>query len=1371
MAGALVAATLVAPISRAADAATDPGELSWTPVRSSDGALPTPTGGPQQTALLGGDLDNDGDADLVIGSRQGTDSVVWYRRTGENWTATTIETAGLSIEAGGAVHDVDADGFLDIVMGGDRQSNEIWWWKNPGPAGWDGPWSRFNAKSSGETKHHDLGFGDFDNDGRAELAYWNQGRSGTLNDLFIAQIPADPTATDDWPAERVLDAETLSEGLAVADVDRDGDDDLLAGGHIIDDAPDGSRTTVAVSTAEASWRWIATDLIEGGHLELVTASGDEVGGLAYYEWVDGTWVRHDLLDSSAVLDAAGEPLTSPWRHGHTLRAGDIDGDGHTDLFAAEMTLNDAPDARAVVLLGDGVGGFTVEAVSTGEDNHESILADLDGDGDLDIASKPFNKDTPALQLFLNSTTSPPAEPGPPEPAWARHQVGEREVRASWILHGDMNGDGRLDLVSGNAWHENPGSLSEPWVEHRFGAPLRDAQLVVDLDADGDLDVFGSSTLSAGVFSWARNDGLGNFTTLRNIDAGERDFLQGVTSVETAAGLELWLVYNDRQFGIHRIVVPPDPSATTWSIGVTTFPSQGEELEIVDVDRDGDLDVLQGHMWSRNDGVAGYTDIEFHTPTRCCFAGQPGPDDRLPDRIEARDMNGDGRLDVVATHEHDLTNSVAWFEQPADPADIWQEHLVFNGAFGLHSLDVADLDDDGDLDIVVGEHDATRNDDGRVIALVNTGGALGWDTHVVFDGEENHDGTRLADLDDDGDLDIYTIGWHHNRVVIHENLGFIGSPVPTTTSPPTTTPPTDPPTDPPTTQPPTDMPIGPWHDTTRRYRVEVEVSSPGVELTDHPAVLPIDLGAALAESHGTGTPDVRSFRVVEVDGAGELADPAVPFQFDHDPADPATVRGELVFMVSGTTSVDQVRRYQVFFDVESATTTDQASAVALVRTTSGVLDEDLDTVQIDTTTGTWFYDTNGGGFSSLLDVDGTDWIDYSAEPRAAGVFRGIPNLIAPLDGGLFHPGAGTATSTVVASGPLRTTIDAHVDGTRWHVRWNFYPEWTTAEVLGTDGRYWFQYEGVPGGALDEADVIRFGSGDEVGPFEAFETSLTAPGWMSAADTTIGRALVLVHLDHDDAIDSYRDQDDVMTVLAFGRTSTDATPRLSAADQRFAVGLIDEPTADGAARAAARYAAEPDVVVVRSVSFAEPDEPSDEPDTTSDVPVISPPTTIAAPALVPLRFTFGRFDAPSGWLLADGSAFDGGWGWLAADDEVRQCGTRNLDADAVLDSFCHATTRYSEANGEWTATDSPASWRAQIANGVYEVTVVVGEAQSHPALVAHSVQVEGITIHDRASTTRTDRFRTATAQVEITDGFVDLTFDGGTRTKIVSVEAAP
>ena len=81
---------------------------------------------------------------------------------------------------------------------------------------------------------------------------------------------------------------------------------------------------------------------------------------------------------------------------------DIDKDGHLDIWVAEMRLNDGnPKAKNMLLLGDGRGHFQTQIISEGIENHESKIADLDGDGDDDILDKIYNCQTPRLDIWLN----------------------------------------------------------------------------------------------------------------------------------------------------------------------------------------------------------------------------------------------------------------------------------------------------------------------------------------------------------------------------------------------------------------------------------------------------------------------------------------------------------------------------------------------------------------------------------------------------------------------------------------------------------------------------------------------------------------------------------------------------------------------------------------------------------------------------------------------------------------------------------------------------------------------------------------------------------------------------------------------------------
>ena len=94
-------------------------------------------------------------------------------------------------------------------------------------------------------------------------------------------------------------------------------------------------------------------------------------------------------------------------HGHSLQLGDIDGDGHLDVFAAEMAQwtegaakPDNPGATAWIFYGDGNGHFRMTTFATGIDFHEARLGNLNGDGKLDVLDKPYTRQTPRIDVWL-----------------------------------------------------------------------------------------------------------------------------------------------------------------------------------------------------------------------------------------------------------------------------------------------------------------------------------------------------------------------------------------------------------------------------------------------------------------------------------------------------------------------------------------------------------------------------------------------------------------------------------------------------------------------------------------------------------------------------------------------------------------------------------------------------------------------------------------------------------------------------------------------------------------------------------------------------------------------------------------------------------
>lgn len=380
--------------------------IKWQHIDSKKVGIDSPNMGKEQTSDVVFDIDKDGINDFIITERTSVPSVVWYKKNGEKWDKFVIDDQKLRIEAGATFYDIDNDGDLDPVFAGESQSNEVWWWENPYPNYHaETPWKRHTIKKSGANKQHDQLIADFDGDGLGELVFWNQ----NANTLFLADVPENAKELEEWDFKPIYVYATDGqmqppgtvpgwkrnnehEGLAAADIDLDGVLDIVGAGWWFKHVGNHSFVANVVDASYSFSRSAAGQLIEGGRPEIVLVVGDGIAPMFLYEWVNGTWKRKTLIDE---VD-----------NGHSLSLVDFNGDGHLDIFNAEMRFSADynTDAKCRVLLGDGNGNFTDYIINEGFSHHESRMVDLDGDGDLDIFAKPYAERAPGFDIFLQNGT-------------------------------------------------------------------------------------------------------------------------------------------------------------------------------------------------------------------------------------------------------------------------------------------------------------------------------------------------------------------------------------------------------------------------------------------------------------------------------------------------------------------------------------------------------------------------------------------------------------------------------------------------------------------------------------------------------------------------------------------------------------------------------------------------------------------------------------------------------------------------------------------------------------------------------------------------------------------------------------------------------
>jgi len=215
--------------------------------------------------------------------------------------------------------------------------------------------------------------------------------------------------------------------------------------------------------------------------------------------------------------------------------------------------------------------------------------------------------------------------------------------------------------------------------------------------------------------------------------------------------------------------------------------------------------------------------------------------------------------------------------------------------------------------------------------------------------------------------------------------------------------------------------------------------------------------------------------------------------------------------------------------------------------------------ISTPSATYYLEKQGGGLSSMLDKDGVDWIGFNNIKGSGhkGEYRGFPNAIHKQDGSYFHAmnaGTDNANGEVLIEHQNHVRIVFTSAKGKWVGQWDFYPTHCdfTMTTVSPGYHYWVQYEGVPGGTMDDTDFW-FNSATKIRhPInDSFNGDLPSPEWYAFGDESSPRMIFLLNHDDDTYPDNYLSRP-YMTVLGFGRQEKNKflnTPK------RFSIGFVE------------------------------------------------------------------------------------------------------------------------------------------------------------------------------------------------------------------------
>jgi len=414
-------------------------------------------------------------------------------------------------------------------------------------------------------------------------------------------------------------------------------------------------TTTFVSGSQLTATVPATNIASAATATITVSNPPPGGGTSNVVFFDISSPVSTLTFSTSYNFAGGP---------YGMIAADFNGDGKLDLAAMSLPTGATSNLSVSVQLGNGDGSFQMPVNYPLDGNGGSVsivAADFNGDGKLDIAV--LNIGGCGVDVCANTIS---VLLGNGDGTFQPQTAYPTALGAQFLLVGDFNRDGKLDLATGNN--------SDIHLNNYNGLPT-----VSVLLGNGD-----------GTFQSHVDYPVGdNVTTITTMVAG--DF-------NGDGNLDLTCMSDDAKNVAELSILLGNGDGSFQAATQTSLPTHGQSLITADVNGDGKLDLVSTVNTSPNGVVyvsLGNGDGSFQ-PGVSYMAGDS------PAVVAAADINGDGKLDLVVAS--DLSSAVSIL--PGNGDGTFQSAVSFPASFpgaqanALPSLVIGDFNGDGRIDLAV-----------------------------------------------------------------------------------------------------------------------------------------------------------------------------------------------------------------------------------------------------------------------------------------------------------------------------------------------------------------------------------------------------------------------------------------------------------------------------------------------------------------------------------------------------------------------------------------------------------------------------------------------------------------------------------------------